>query len=227
MLRVKSPQDLGAGLVFLFIGCVGLYFGKDLTYGSARAMGPGFFPIWLSWIINFMGAVCLIRSVTLDGDPILKIQIRPILWVSVGVLLFGYLIEHVKLELALLTLTVVATQARRQTDLTQKIVGAFAILFGIAIIATRLQTFGFLKPFGEAVFNLAPWICLALFLIYALMTWAERDARQTVILAVCMSIAAVTVFVVILGQAMPTYTADYISPIFSKIGSIFSGIRGR
>ncbi len=65
-----------------------------------------------------------------------------------------------------------------------------------------------------------------MFIIYALMTWGERDARQTVILAVCMSIAAVTVFVVILGQAMPTFTADYISPIFSKIGSIFSGIRG-
>ncbi len=106
-------------------------------------MGPGFFPIWLSWIINFMGAVCLVRSVVLDGDPIARIPIRPILWVSVGVLLFGYLIEHVKLELALLTLTVVATQSRRQTDLTQKIVAAFAILFGIAIIATRLQTFGF------------------------------------------------------------------------------------
>ncbi len=227
MLRVKSPQDLGAGLLFIFIGCVGLYFGKDLTYGSARAMGPGFFPIWLSWIINFMGAVCLVRSVTLEGDPIATIPIRPILWVSVGVLLFGYLIEHVRLELALLTLAVVATQSRRQTDLTQKIVAGFAILFGIAIIATRVQTFAFLKPFGDAVFGVSQWICLALFAIYALLTWGERDARQTVILSVCMSIAAVTIFVVLLGQAMPTYTADYIAPVFSKIGSIFSSIRGR
>lgn len=227
MLRVKSPQDLGAGLLFLFIGCMGLYFGKDLTYGSARAMGPGFFPIWLSWIINFMGVVCLVRAVTIEGDPIATIPIRPILWVSVAVLLFGYLIEHVRLELALLTLAVVATQSRRQTDFPQKVVAGFAILFGIAIAATRLQTFGFLKPFGDMVLHLSPWIALALFAIYALLTWGDRDARQTVILAVCMAFAAVTIFVVLLGQAMPTWSADYISPIFSKIGSLFSSLRGR
>lgn len=227
MLRIKSPQDLGAGLLFLFIGCVGLYYGKDLTYGSARAMGPGFFPIWLSWIINGMGVICLVRSVVLDGDPIAAIPIRPTLWVSVGVLLFGYLIEHVKLELALLTLTVVATQSRRQTDLTQKVVGAFAILFGIAIAATHLSWFAFLKPLGSFIMGFSGWIALALFAVYAAMTWNERDARQTVILSVCMAIAAVIVFVVLLGQAMPTYTADIFSGFFSKIGSLFGGLRGR
>ena len=35
MIRVKSPQDLGAGLLFIFIGVVGVYFGKGLTFGSA------------------------------------------------------------------------------------------------------------------------------------------------------------------------------------------------
>jgi hypothetical protein len=42
-----------------------------------------------------------------------------------------------------------------------------------------------------------------------------------------MAFAAVIIFVVLLGQAMPTWSSDYISPIFSKIGSLFSSLRGR
>ena len=127
MLRVKSPQDLGAGLLFLFIGAVGLYFGKDLTYGSARSMGPGYFPIWLSWIIIAMGVICVVRALTIEGEPIGAIPPKPIVWVGIGVLMFGYLIEHVKLELALILLTIFATQSRRPFDLAQKVVTLAAL----------------------------------------------------------------------------------------------------
>ena len=224
MLRVKSPQDLGAGLLFLFIGCSGLYFGKDLTYGSARSMGPGFFPIWLSWIINVMGGICVVRSIMFAGPPIGAIPFKPIIWVSLGVLLFGYLIEHIKLELALILLTVIVTQARRPTDLAQKIAMAFVAVFAVGILSSTFAAFAFLKPVGEIILKFSPWLTIALFLITAALTWSDRDSRQTLILAVCMSLAAVIVFVVILGQAMPTWTGDLFSAVFTKIGSIITGI---
>ena len=44
MLRVKSPQDLGAGVMFTLIGVAGYYFGRDLAFGSAARMGPGLLP---------------------------------------------------------------------------------------------------------------------------------------------------------------------------------------
>lgn len=227
MLRVKSPQDLGAGLLFLFIGCVGLYFGKDLTYGSARTMGPGYFPIWLSWIINAMGAICLLRAVTVEGEPIGRVPVRPILWVSLGVLLFGYLMEFVKLELALLVITLVATQSRRQFDLAQKVIAAFVVVLGLAILSRHVGWLGFLKPLGEKVLEFSPWIAVAMFLSYAVLASRDHDARQTMILALAMAFASVMIFVVILGQAMPTWTADYLSAFFSKIGSLFTGSAGR
>ena len=67
---------------------------------------------------------------------------------------------------------------------------------------------------------------MALFAVYTGLTWLSRDERQTMILAACMAVAAVFVFVVVLGQAMPTYTADYFSAATSKIGSIFKGVKG-
>ena len=55
MLRVRSPQDLGAAIVFVTIGLAGLYLGKNLTFGTASQMGPGFFPTWLSFLIIAIG----------------------------------------------------------------------------------------------------------------------------------------------------------------------------
>ena len=57
MFRVKSPQDFGSAILFLLIGLAGLYFGKDLTYGTAGRMGPGYFPFVLSWLIIAIGVV--------------------------------------------------------------------------------------------------------------------------------------------------------------------------
>ena len=48
MVRVKSPQDFGASIIFILIGVAGLYFGSELSFGSAARMGPGYFPMIVS-----------------------------------------------------------------------------------------------------------------------------------------------------------------------------------
>lgn len=165
--RIKSPQDLGAGLVFVFIGCTGLYFGMSLTYGSARTMGPGYFPIWLSAIILLMGLICLVKALLLNGPPIDAVKLRPIICVFAGVLAFGYLVEDIRLEPALILLTVIATQGRSDTN-----------------------------------------------------------QKQMLLLAVTMAFASVLIFVVLLGQAMPTWSGEYISMFFAKTWALISAARG-
>ena len=66
MFRVRSPQDLGAGVVFIVIGIAGILFGQDLAFGSAARMGPGYFPMLLSWLIIAIG---LMRRVQVAGRP--------------------------------------------------------------------------------------------------------------------------------------------------------------
>ena len=70
MLRVKSAQDLGAGLVFMLIGLAGFCFGTDLAFGTAARMGPGYFPVLLSGLIIAIGLVLGLRGVTVEGPPI-------------------------------------------------------------------------------------------------------------------------------------------------------------
>ncbi len=143
MIRVKSPQDLGAGLLFIAVGSLGLYGGWELTYGSARSMGPGFFPIWLSWMIIGMGVICLARSVVLDGPPIQKIQWRPLFFVFTGVLLFGYLVEHIGLFFSLILMAMVATQARKDTKQVETIIlsvsmALFAVIVFVYILGQAM-----------------------------------------------------------------------------------------
>jgi hypothetical protein len=226
MIRVKSPQDLGAGLLFIFIGLVGLYFGKDLTFGSARSMGPGFFPMWLSSIIVAMGAICATKSIALQGPEIERVTLKPILFVFAGVLLFGYLTEYVKLELSLILLTLVVTQSRRDMDLAQKILIATCTILGVGVLCAVFPPLAAFKFFGDRILEASPWIIIALFLAVAILTRGEAHQRQMLLLALGMAIVSVIVFVVLLGQPMPTITAEYFTLLLSKMGSLFATVKG-
>ena len=66
MFRVKSPQDLGAAIVFVAIGLAGAYFGRELSFGTAGRMGPGYFPLILSLIIVGVGLVLGLTALTIS-----------------------------------------------------------------------------------------------------------------------------------------------------------------
>jgi hypothetical protein len=73
---------------------------------------------------------------------------------------------------------------------------------------------------------MAPWAIIALFLIVAVLTSGERHQRQMLLLALGMACVSVIVFVVLLGQPMPTFTAEYFSTAISTLGSLFTSAKG-
>jgi hypothetical protein len=139
MLRVKSPQDLGAGLVFLAIGGAGLYFGSELAFGTSARMGPGYFPTLLSALIMVIGLIVGFRGVTLAGPPIERVQLRPITFIIAAILIFGVLIDAIGLALTAITLTVFAAHARRDVALGETILlGAGLALFTVVVFVYLL-----------------------------------------------------------------------------------------
>jgi hypothetical protein len=146
VLRVKSPQDLGAGIIITLIGIAGVYFGKDLAMGSAARMGPGYFPTLLSYLIIALGLIVLGRSFALVGPPIDPTRFRPVLLIIGAILTFGALIEYVGLFLTTVVLTLMAAYARPDVKLTENLVlGVGMALFSIAV---------FVYALGQA---LPPW----------------------------------------------------------------------
>ena len=140
MFRVRSPQDLGAGAVFLLIGAAGAYFGNDLAFGTAARMGPGYFPVLLSWLIIIIGVIVAFRGVTIEGPPIEPVQLRPMLFVVAAILMFGYLIDALGLGLTAITLTVVAAYARRDASFSEALLlGAALAIFAVLVFVYALS----------------------------------------------------------------------------------------
>jgi uncharacterized membrane protein YidH (DUF202 family) len=140
VFRVRSPQDLGAGVVFILIGVAGIVFGQDLATGSAARMGPGYFPMLLSWLIIAIGLVLAVKSVALDGPPVPAIHVRPLVAIIVAVLAFGALIDRIGLALTAAVLTIGAAYARRDVNLPETLLLAAGLaLFTVGIFAYALK----------------------------------------------------------------------------------------
>jgi hypothetical protein len=134
MLGVKSPRDFGSALVFLFIGLSGLYFGSDLTYGTAGRMGPGYFPFLLSILIVAIGVVVGIRSLTIEGPPVDAPKFRPLAMVMLCIIVFGYGIDYIGLALSSIVLTFIAAYARRNVSIVETAIFAVILSVGTVLI---------------------------------------------------------------------------------------------
>lgn len=131
MPRINSPQDLGAGILFMIIGAIGHYLAKDLTYGAARNMGPGFFPTWLSALVLLSGVITAGRSLALSGPPIGRLHWRPLVFVLLAVAVCGFLIEHIGLAISLVLLTLIAALSRADTNYREVLL----LAVGMAVVA--------------------------------------------------------------------------------------------
>jgi hypothetical protein len=143
MLRIKSPQDVGAAVVFLAIGVAGLYFGRDLAFGTSASMGPGYFPVILSWIIIGIGVIVGVQALSFEGPPIEPVQLRPIAVIIASILLFGYLVDLVGLALTAALVTLFAAFARRGVNLVETLL----LAAGLGVFCTLVFVYGLSQPF--------------------------------------------------------------------------------
>jgi hypothetical protein len=142
MFRVKSPQDFGAGIFFMLFGIAGLFFARNLAFGSTEHMGPGYFPVVLNTAIVAIGAVVALRSLAVEGPPIEAVSWRGPLFVLVSILLFAVLIERVGLVLTTAVLTLVAAYARREARLVESLL----LAAGLAALAVLLFVIALRQP---------------------------------------------------------------------------------
>jgi len=143
MFRIKSPQDIGAAVVFMAIGLAGIYFGSDLAFGTAARMGPAYFPVILSCVILAIGVVCGLKGLTIEGPPIEAIHLRPILVIVAAILAFGYLVERIGLAITAALLTILAGFARRDVSLVETLL----LAVGLALFSVALFVYGLSQPF--------------------------------------------------------------------------------
>jgi len=113
-MRVRNAKDLLAGCLFLAFGAAFLVLAQDYELGSARRMGPGYFPVVLSIVLMGIGLATVVRSFVVPGLPVRDIAGRALVLVTAGIVLFGLLIERAGLGIAVAALVLAAAPASRK-----------------------------------------------------------------------------------------------------------------
>ena len=56
-MRIRSPRDFWAGLLFVGIAALFIALASQYRFGEAHRMGPGYFPIMVGALLAILGAV--------------------------------------------------------------------------------------------------------------------------------------------------------------------------
>ena len=147
MLRVKNPQDFWAGLLFLAVGLLAVYLGRNYNFGTATKMGPGYLPTVLSWIMAGIGAFLALRALLEQGSGIEPSLWRPQAFIIAAIVLFALFIERLGLAPTVVVVTVVAALASREMRWIETLI----LSVGLAILCVVL----FVKILGQplTIFN--------------------------------------------------------------------------
>ena len=108
-MKIKSPKDFWAGLMFIGFGAFALIWAQmNFQMGTAVRMGPGYFPTVLGGILAVLGVFILIESLAIEGPKVPHFYFRPLLFIVAANLAFAYLMKPLGLVLALVALVFVS-----------------------------------------------------------------------------------------------------------------------
>jgi hypothetical protein len=111
MIRLRSPQDLAAGLFLVAVAVLAYALAADLPMGRAVRMGPGYLPTVLSWLLGGLGLIIAARGFTVDGPRLERWYWRPLIALTLSLLVFAGLLERAGLVIAILAAVTVSSFA--------------------------------------------------------------------------------------------------------------------
>lgn len=126
-LRVSSPADLGAGLLFGFIAAFFLLADQSLEMGSVSSMGPGYLPTFIASGLGMLALVLTFKSFRVSGDHLPEFHPRPLVMSVAAVILFGALLHPLGLVFTAMLTVIVAAAAEKRSD-WKKVMGLAAFL---------------------------------------------------------------------------------------------------
>ncbi len=138
-MNIRAPKDFWSGVMFCGFAAIAVLAARGHSLGTAGKMGPGYFPLLLGCVLGLLGAILIGRSLVLDGEPVPRIHIFPLLVITVAVCLFGLLIEPFGVVIALAVLTVVTAWAGPQFRLAEAVtLAAVLIAFSVGVFVYLL-----------------------------------------------------------------------------------------
>ena len=133
-MRIKCTQDLTTGLMFAAIGLAALWFGAELSLGTAQRPGTGLLPRVLAWLLIGTGAILFGKSLVVDGPGLGVWAWRPLIMVTLATIAFALLIDGFGLVAAMLASMTLAALGTPETRWREYLMfAALMLLIGVGM----------------------------------------------------------------------------------------------
>lgn len=93
-MTIKSPKDFWAGLMFIGFGLFAAVWAlTHYQMGTAVRMGPAYFPAVLGGMLAVLGLIVMAGSFAVEGPQVPRFSMKPLILITVGCVLYGYLMK--------------------------------------------------------------------------------------------------------------------------------------
>lgn len=111
-----NRRDAASGAIFVAIGAAFALGSRSLEIGSAFRMGPGYFPLALSFILMVVGLVIIATSFTGREEPLTPVPWRGLVLVLAAPILFGLSVRKLGLLPAIVLTVLISVYASRRAS---------------------------------------------------------------------------------------------------------------
>lgn len=150
MVRIRDRRDFLAGALLFAAGAAVAIATLEYRIGTARQMGPGYMPFYLSCILMLLAAVMIGKSIVLAEDQTIEpFAWRQLVFVMGSPLVFALLVKPAGMLLSLMAMVWTSSLAGHDSRLRG------TLLLGFALSA--LCIFCFVYLLGQPVPVLGYW----------------------------------------------------------------------
>jgi hypothetical protein len=137
---LRNNRDWIAGLLFIVLGALATVLARDYPFGTTMRMGPGYFPTMLGGILLVFGATILLRGIR-SGERVKgEWGVRPLAWITLSIVLFGFLLDRVGMVPATVVTLFAAAAAGREFRLKEVLLLAIVMTaFSVAVFSYGLK----------------------------------------------------------------------------------------
>src|SRR5262249_17956918 len=112
-MRIRSPKDFWAGLIFIAIGGCFVALAQHYRLAGMNRMGPAGLPILVGALLAALGVIMGLRAFAFHGEPVPRFYLRPIGVSVLAIVLFGAALQWLGLIAAIAVLVLVGAYAAR------------------------------------------------------------------------------------------------------------------
>jgi hypothetical protein len=133
LLRILARKNVLTGLMFIAIAAFGLWVSRNYPIGTALRMSTGYVPRLLCWLLMGLGAIVLVQGLRERAAPETRhassdvsalAQIRPVVAVTLSLIVFALALEPLGLVLSIVLLVAIARFASRDLGIRETIAAA-------------------------------------------------------------------------------------------------------